>query len=513
MEFFDANTDLSGSGSLQGQLSSSYTAALTEFLQTGGADYVAFLAHVVNELSVEDALLVKAEIEAGNFALSGLFSAAQSKTGEVDGDTITNPTPTLTVGDLVIDLTPMLTGAETFTWETAVKKSITYHTREFYTESQEPTVGDVSYSAGWAESNHAPEVSGPVTQTIDEDDAIASVNLLANASDSDNDDLDVSGTISYAVTSGTWDAEIDFDVDPETGELTIDPAQFNSLRETDTLELTFSYNVIDGKGGVTPATAVVTITGTNDLATITVSDNEDTSVKEDAPDNNTAGGKLTVSDADNGEDTFGTIGNLEGTYGDFTFDPDTGAWTYTLDNEAQVVQDLKFYETVYDTLTVASADGTDSQDIVVAIQGAADQYTGQYSFTINPTTLDNTAGTNYTINTSGVDDQAFDFNYSGTATITVTGDIDNNHVQADKDETVAVTIEGQTLVFGPTETDSTNQEPGQVGYVATVVEQSTLYSSIDSIVSVSYDSTTSTGANGVDQINSIEVDVTYTYWV
>ena len=38
---------------------------------------------------------------------------------------------------------------------------------------------------------------------------------------------------------------------------------------SESIALTFSYNVIDGNGGITPTTAVVTITGTNDAPVVT----------------------------------------------------------------------------------------------------------------------------------------------------------------------------------------------------------------------------------------------------
>jgi VCBS repeat-containing protein len=254
----------------QGTLASSYTNALSAYLQTAeGADFVAFLAYVATG-SVDAALALKAEVEGGNFSLSGLFAAAQTKIANDSGEVLNaDPTPTLTVtvGETpyTIDLTSMLGGLATETWETLVKKATIYHTREFYSNSQEPS----DYTEGWSETNQAPEVSGPVTQTIDEDDAAAAatVNLLANAIDPDGDDLDVS-TVAYTVSYGTWDAEVAFDVDPETGLLSINPAQFNSLKETDSIALTFTYNVVDGNGGITPATAVITITGSNDAPTL-----------------------------------------------------------------------------------------------------------------------------------------------------------------------------------------------------------------------------------------------------
>ncbi|SDF84993.1 VCBS repeat-containing protein, partial [Bradyrhizobium brasilense] len=85
-----------------------------------------------------------------------------------------------------------------------------------------------------------------------------------------------------------------------------------------------------------------------------------------------ASGQLTVHDVDSGEDHFATptAASLVGTYGNFTFDPATGAWTYTLDQSK--ADHLTDGQHVTDTLTVASFDGTASQPIVVNITGSND---------------------------------------------------------------------------------------------------------------------------------------------
>ena len=85
----------------------------------------------------------------------------------------------------------------------------------------------------------------------------------------------------------------------------------------------------------------------------------------------TASGALTVSDADSGEDVFATPSSLVGSYGTFTFTT-AGAWTYTLDSTNATIQALGAGVTTTDTLTVYSADGTDSQKITVTITGVND---------------------------------------------------------------------------------------------------------------------------------------------
>ncbi len=154
------------SASFQGQLSSSYTAALTETL-TANSDWLGFLA---KENGADTALAIKVAdaIAAGNFTLSGLFSAAQSKTDEVNP---TDPEPTLTVNIdgvyVTIDLKDILGGLDIETWTQTDttgggKKAVTtttVHSREFYTTANAPE----GYVADWR--NEEPEGEW-VTDTI-----------------------------------------------------------------------------------------------------------------------------------------------------------------------------------------------------------------------------------------------------------------------------------------------------------------------------------------------------------
>lgn len=83
-------------------------------------------------------------------------------------------------------------------------------------------------------------------------------------------------------------------------------------------------------------------------------------------------GTLAVSDPDPGQATFATPPSLAGTYGTFGFTPTTGAWVYTLDNSRPATQALAAGQTVTDSLTVTSRDGTASRAIVVTVAGAND---------------------------------------------------------------------------------------------------------------------------------------------
>ncbi|AYG63261.1 beta strand repeat-containing protein [Rhizobium jaguaris] len=145
----------------------------------------------------------------------------------------------------------------------------------------------------------------------------------------------------------------------------LDQSKADPLTASDHPQESFKVQLSDGQGGISTQTVVVTVNGTNDAASI--SGSATGSVTEDGQ--LTANGVLTVADVDNGQSHFQTPASLTGTYGTFTFNATTGVWGYTLNNSASNVQALNGGQTVTDKLTVASADGTASQDIVVTIHG------------------------------------------------------------------------------------------------------------------------------------------------
>jgi VCBS repeat-containing protein len=151
------------------------------------------------------------------------------------------------------------------------------------------------------------------------------------------------------------------------GGFTFDPgAEFQSLRQGQSAELSFTYRVTDADGDQGEASAVLTIEGVNDAASITGTATG--AVSEDGT--LAAQGQLAITDADAGEAAFAAPAGLTGKYGSFTFDATSGEWSYQLDNAAAQVQRLSAKQSVQDVLMVTSLDGTASQEIVVNIQGA-----------------------------------------------------------------------------------------------------------------------------------------------
>src|SRR6185369_10405356 len=136
----------------------------------------------------------------------------------------------------------------------------------------------------------------------------------------------------------------------------------NSLTATQALNagdvVTETLSVTSWDGSATQ-TITVEVKGSNDFATIAVVPGGDNSVTEAGDGNATtlatagdtsAGGQLTVSDVDDGEAHFQTPASQAGTYGTFTFNPNTGVWGYTLANGQTNVQELNAGDVVHDQL-------------------------------------------------------------------------------------------------------------------------------------------------------------------
>ncbi len=208
--------------------------------------------------------------------------------------------------------------------------------------------------------NDAP-VANAGTLTTDEDTP-ATGNLVAT-------DVD-SGSLTYSIVDQTGANGTVTITNPATGAYSYVPnANFNGTA-------TFTFKANDGLLDSNVATITITVNAVNDPATITGTNTG--SVTEDAVDN-TESGTLTVSDPDAGENVFQTPGTLTGTYGDFTFNPNTGFWSYTLDNNRPATNALIAGQQVTDVLTVTSLDGTATANITVTIHGADDAYFGTES--------------------------------------------------------------------------------------------------------------------------------------
>ncbi|WP_439672502.1 RTX toxin exported protein [Cupriavidus necator] len=227
--------------------------------------------------------------------------------------------------------------------------------------------------------NHAPTAVAD-THAIGENNSPNPItgNVLSNDSDVDAGNvLAVANPGTYAGQYGTLtlhaDGSYSYELDNGNG-------QVQALRQGQQVQDTFNYEVSDGQASAASSLSI-RITGANDGATITASDSEDKAVTEAGGAGNaetgdaSASGKLTVTDVDTGEAHFAAVPpeSLAGQYGTFSFDSNTGAWSYTLDNTKADV--LIAGQQVSDSLTVSSADQSAQQTIKVDITGANDHAT------------------------------------------------------------------------------------------------------------------------------------------
>src|SRR5678816_2956980 len=103
-------------------------------------------------------------------------------------------------------------------------------------------------------------------------------------------------------------------------------AAVQALNVGGTITDSFNYTVRDPGGLTDTAVLTVTITGSNDAATVS-SASKAVTEGDTAAALNTSG-QLTITDPDAGEAHVVAQSNVHGTYGDFSIDAD-GAWSYT----------------------------------------------------------------------------------------------------------------------------------------------------------------------------------------
>ena len=141
-----------------------------------------------------------------------------------------------------------------------------------------------------------------------------------------------------------------------------------ALNVCDTLTDTFKVTTVDG----TAQAVTVTIHGSNDVAVI--GGVTTGAVTEDSnPVTLTTTGALTVSDADQGQSSFAAQAGTVGSSGLGTFSLDVaGHWTYTADDTQAAIQQLGAGQTLTDSFTAVSSDGSASHIVTVTIHGMDD---------------------------------------------------------------------------------------------------------------------------------------------
>jgi VCBS repeat-containing protein len=199
--------------------------------------------------------------------------------------------------------------------------------------------------------NDAATFAGDKTGSLNEDAAATSGTLVVSDIDHDQSSMQASaqtGTFGAMTinTAGAWNYQRTSDM--------------NYLQAGESAAESFTVRSLDG----TAQNIAVTITGVNDVAVF--GGVAAGSVQEDGV--LSTGGTVTVTDLDHDQSAFAATGNLAGTYGDFSFNLGTGAWTYALRNADANVQALASDQSVQDKLQITSVDGTTSE-LAVTIGG------------------------------------------------------------------------------------------------------------------------------------------------
>ncbi|WP_373433347.1 VCBS domain-containing protein [Vibrio anguillarum] len=252
-------------------------------------------------------------------------------------------------------------------------------TETFTVKSEDGTEQQVTITINGA--NDKADIQGAVSGSVTEDAADNTATGTLTSKDVDNTDNEFQAQTDAPGQYGT------FSVDANgkwTYVLDNSNEKVDALNENQTLTETFTVKSEDG----TEQQVTITINGANDKADIQGAVSG--SVTEDAADN-TATGTLTSKDVDNTDNEFQAQTDAPGQYGTFSVDAN-GKWTYVLDNSNEKVDALNENQTLTETFTVKSEDGTEQQ-VTITINGANDKadIQGAVSGSVTEDAADNTA--------------------------------------------------------------------------------------------------------------------------
>ncbi len=187
----------------------------------------------------------------------------------------------------------------------------------------------------------------------DEGLVIEAATLLENDKDYDGDTLSITG-VSATSTSGAT-------VSLENTQVSYNPGNvFDSLREGETTEDTFTYTVTDGNGSTKDVTVTVTVTGSNQAPVLSVS--SEVSVAE----NTTEVATASATDVDNTDLSY----SVSGTDADlFEIDAETGQLSFKTAPDFEAPADADGDNVYQVEVTVTDADGgTDTKSVSVTVE-------------------------------------------------------------------------------------------------------------------------------------------------
>ncbi len=234
-------------------------------------------------------------------------------------------------------------------------------------EDQYGAIDTVTVTVKVKGTNDVPELSGELTGVVEEDSAITEVDGQLFPDDKDIGDsytwsLD-SSTGSYGTltlgTDGKWAYVLDNDKN-----------SVQSLSEGERVQDTFTVTVTDGFGASTSKVITIDVVGDNDKPSITGATTGSTI--EGTAGKDVATGELTAVDIDHLDDHTWSILTPDGVYGALSIDPNTGMWTYQLDNSRPATIGISSGQVVQDKFVVEVDDGkggTNQIEVIIDIAG------------------------------------------------------------------------------------------------------------------------------------------------
>ncbi|MDP9911823.1 VCBS repeat-containing protein [Variovorax boronicumulans] len=227
-----------------------------------------------------------------------------------------------------------------------------------------PTIGAADAAAAVTEDAATPTLSDSGTITFDDVD-LSDAHGVSVAAGPGN-------TLGGVLTAGVSDAATGASDGTVSWNYSVANAATQHLAQGQTATETFTVSIDDGHGGTVNQQITVTVTGTNDVPVI--GGVASGAVSEDASTPNlSTSGALTIADVDAGQSNFAPQVSTAGSngHGNFTLAAD-GSWAYTANNGQAAIQQLGAGQSISDSFTAVSSDGTASQLVTVTITGTND---------------------------------------------------------------------------------------------------------------------------------------------
>lgn len=234
-------------------------------------------------------------------------------------------------------------------------------------EDQYGAIDTVTVTVTVKGTNDIPELSGELTGKIEEDSAITEIDGQLEPDDKDIGD---SYTWTLDSTTGSY-GTLTIDVDGKwVYVLSNDKDSVQSLSEDETVQDTFTVTVTDSFGASTTKDITIDIVGDNDKPSITGATTG--SAIEGTTGKDVATGELTAVDIDHLDNHAWSILTPDGVYGELSIDPNTGMWTYQLDNSRPETIGISSGQVVQDKFVVEVDDGeggTNQIEVIIDIAG------------------------------------------------------------------------------------------------------------------------------------------------